>query len=60
MKQCHNRSLKHEQRPPQWHLPCLFDVNMGTDSDLNPEAIASLAQDRSEWRQFVVACSAAE
>ena len=31
-----------------------------TDSDLKPEAIASLAQDRSEWRKFVVACSAAE
>ena len=31
-----------------------------TDSDLKPEAIASLAQDRSKWRQFVVACSAAE
>ena len=31
-----------------------------TDNDLNPDAIASLAQDRSDWRQFVVACSAAE
>ena len=31
-----------------------------TDCDLKPEAIASLAQDRSEWRKFVVACSAAE
>ena len=31
-----------------------------TDSDLKPEAIASLAQYRSEWRSFVVACSAAE
>ena len=31
-----------------------------TDSDLKQEAIASLAQDRSEGRTFVVACSAAE
>ena len=31
-----------------------------TDSDFKPEAIASLAQDRSEWRKCVVVCSAAE
>ena len=30
------------------------------DNMLQPEAISTLAQDRSEWRKFVIACSAVE
>ena len=42
------------------YLSYIQKLRRDTDSYLNPEAIASLAQDRTEWRKFVFACFTAE
>ena len=42
------------------YLSCVRKLFGDTDGMLQPNAIQNMAQDRSEWRKYVIACCAAE